>query len=291
MKGLLERNGHNMMDHELHGFIIRGLPHEMRPAALYSSLGGCGGDIGRIVNVMCLQAQGVGFNDLMPRIRGQSASAGVPIPPPPAPPPQGAGRPTGGGGRGRGSELRKDMSTMTCYRCGKLGHVARQCRGEQDTPPAASLASIQQDLTRIMGAMAHLQPQPAPPPSSWGPPPSSAAYWGPPPSSSTGAWGPPPSASNAGPWGPPPSNTAYWGPPHGGNSGAPSENFWRPPGDYQFAATLHVASPNAHAPQGVSWLVDSGATVHMSLTHSHLADLMLIPPHSTSTSRSGPHEP
>jgi hypothetical protein len=103
-----------MLDEEFNEHIIKGLPLEMQPDRLYSTVGGLD-STDRIVRALRLQAKGVGSDDSATRVI-PAANMARPLPTIPNPPPE---RETGGsgvrGGGAQGAQVKNRWENIVCH--------------------------------------------------------------------------------------------------------------------------------------------------------------------------------
>lgn len=106
----LQANQHPMQPDDLPKYVIEGLPVEFNSSrtSLYAPC--AGGTPDSILQVLRLQAHGIGFNDQRPRPDPKAATTTLPSQ-------DNSEKPGGGQGRGR----------RRCWECGKHGHITREC--------------------------------------------------------------------------------------------------------------------------------------------------------------------
>ena len=174
------------------------------------------------------------------------------------------------GGRGRGpGRARRPREELTCHFCKAKGHFMTDCG------PLRQLQALHQNMQA----------------ASVGP----AAYWGQGgPQSSPQAWW-----DHGSGRGGPPSSASSPGPPSAYNYPTSQHTFpgWHlppppPPSGEAMFISLNVLAPTSHGASSTSWLIDSGASVHivndLSLLHNPVMHGQPLPLHlATSDAKGG----
>ena len=275
LRGCLRDNGHIILDGTVSAAIINGLPHGatepgMFPAAAVTPLED-------LLSLILAVAERQGYKDpeLGQPLQGSQFVGATAALPPPQGPPQGSSTPAPRHPRPHGDQqpstrANRDQAGgrgkahLTCRWCSKKGHFLRDCEERKNWEEARG----QQQAMLAAG--------PWWPNFNYGPP---SYHNGPPPGSSTSSVRFFPGAPVAYPGGP----VTYPG--------------WQlpspppPPSGEHVVISLNVWSPTMHTPEGVSWLVDSGASIHLvndlSLLHHPVLHQKPIPLHLATSDAKG----
>jgi len=223
----LKGNGHPIMERDVKIAIIHGLPEAAKETGMISS--SAGRDLEGLWEIIATTAKGLGFDDRVPRVIPVAKAVTNPIPATTsttASPQEGSAQGHGTGQRNSFKPMGRDRRDRTCYRCREAGHIERDC------PMKKAEEKMQQDMQRVMAAMANLLPPPA-------------------------------NQASAATTRPPESN---------GHNNNFFPGGYPPPSGMSATITLSVLTPTAVMPEVRSFMVDSGASIHLvndlSLLHS-----------------------
>lgn len=242
----LKGNGHPIMERDVKLAIIKGLPEAAKETGMISSA--AGKDLEGLWEIIATTAKGLGFDDRAPRVTpvAKAVSHTIPTTSTTASPQEGSAQGHGTGQRTSSRSMGRDRrNNRTCYRCRDPGHFERDC------PLKKAEEKMQQDLQRVMAAMANLLP-------------------------------PPVNQATAAAVRPPASN-------------GPNNNFfpggYPPPSGMSATITLNVLTPTAVLPEIRSFMIDSGASIHLvndlSLLHSPTLHSTPIPLHMATSDATG----